>query len=238
MITVGTSSGHPETGEALPERPKKRIPLMAIPITLSVGLLFGVGYVGNRIFASRTHVTVVATPVGSAPQAVSVVAPAVAGPAVAAAASAPPSSADQRVVSASAGPPPNAVPVSKDPAPVAEPREQDAKPRAEAGTPRPASTPLPTPASTEEITQAQSEGLDLIAPQRGERYLQIAAISSHMVSKFLSDLNRYHLQANVAPGPRDGLVRIVIGPFPDRESITQAKARIEANWPDCFVRLY
>ena len=84
----------------------------------------------------------------------------------------------------------------------------------------------------------QSGGEGLIAPRHGERYLQIAAISASVAQKFLAGLGRYNLQASVAPGPHDGLVRVVIGPFPDRESVAAAKAQIESRWPDCFVRLY
>jgi cell division septation protein DedD len=85
---------------------------------------------------------------------------------------------------------------------------------------------------------AQDKALGLIAPQHGERYLQIAAISSHMVPSFLADLKKYNVQASVAPGPHDGLVRIVIGPFSDRDSTARAKDQIQTKWPDCFARLY
>jgi len=223
MITVGSSSGTPEPGEALPERSKKRIPLMAIPITLSVGLLVGVGYVGIRIFSARNHATAVVASSRSRAEAVpSVAATVIAKP------TAFPSAAQPEIPVRSNAPLPAAVPERPAAAPEHEDETPATKPLAE----------VRTSASTPEAMPAQSDGLDLIAPQHGERYLQIAAISSHMVPKFLSDLNRYHLQANVAPGPHDGLVRVVIGPFPDRESIAQAKAQIEANWPDCFVRLY
>ncbi len=222
MITVGSSSGTPEAGEALPERSKKRIPLMAIPITLSVGLLVGVGYVGIRIFSARNPATAVVA--SSLPRAE---APSVAVP-VSAKPTAFPSRAQPEIPVRSNAPLPAAVAERPAAAPETKDETPATKPLAEVRT-------LP---STPETIPAQSDGVDLIAPQHGERYLQIAAISSHMVPKFLADLNRYHLQANVAPGPHDGLVRVVIGPFPDRESIAQAKAQIEANWPDCFVRLY
>jgi len=85
---------------------------------------------------------------------------------------------------------------------------------------------------------ADNAARGLIAPQPGERYLQIAAISSDMVTPFLADLRKYDVNASVAPGPHDGLVRIVVGPFADRDSVGRAKDQIQAKWPDCFVRLY
>jgi cell division septation protein DedD len=229
ITTIGSSSGTPEAGEATPEQTKKRIPLMAIPITLSIGLLVGVVYVGNRVFASRTHATaVVASSLMRSEPAPSAAAPILIPKPTPFAPVQTPAPAPVAVpVAAAATVPerPAAIPERKDETPAAKPLLE-------------VRTSVSTPASTGETQAAPNDGVEFIAPQHGERYLQIAAIGSHMVPKFLSDLNRYHLQANVAPGPHDGLVRVVIGPFPDRESIAQAKAQIEANWPDCFVRLY
>ena len=87
-------------------------------------------------------------------------------------------------------------------------------------------------------TEAGDKGEELIAPRHGERYLQIAAIPAAAAQKFLAGLGRYNLQASVAPGPNDGLVRVVIGPFRDWESASALKSQIQAKWPDCFVRLY
>ena len=91
-----------------------------------------------------------------------------------------------------------------------------------------------------EDTPAAQEGADsgLISPQHGQRYLQIAAISARYSQTFLAEVSRYNVQARVAPGPSDDLVRVVIGPFADRESLMAAKAQIQVMWPDCFVRVY
>jgi SPOR domain len=212
MINVGASSSTPEAEQTVArtaqEEPKERVPLMAIPITLAIGLLVAAGYVGNRILVSRGH----ATPLVAASPA-----PAVAasnGPGV-----------------ASARQPQSA------PAPAAQPVKEAA-----AGVARSADIPIP-PAEKRDRAALNPDSADntapgLIAPQPGERYLQIAAISADMVTVFLADLRKYDVNASVAPGPHDGLVRIVVGPFADRDSVGRAKDQIQAKWPDCFVRLY
>src|SRR5271154_1023576 len=61
MINVGASSSTPEAEQTAArtaqEEPKERVPLMAIPITLAIGLLVAAGYVGNRILFSQGHAT-------------------------------------------------------------------------------------------------------------------------------------------------------------------------------------
>jgi cell division septation protein DedD len=212
MLTVGSlsatdASPERDAGETAEGSSGKRVPLMAIPITLSVGLLVAAGYVGNRVITSRTHATAVA--VASAP---------VLSPRLAAVPAAPP-----RV---------EAEPPSEDP-----PAVRSKVQTSEAKVAKPAADPTPRAAVTA-IDSADDSGDGLIAPRHGERYLQIAAISASAAQKFLAGLGRYNLQASVAPGPHDGLVRVVIGPFPDWESVTAVKSQIQAMWPDCFVRLY
>ncbi len=79
---------------------------------------------------------------------------------------------------------------------------------------------------------------DLIDPEPGQRYLQIAAISSRAVDWFTADLRRNNMQVRLAPGPHEGLVRVLIGPFPDWDSLYAMKAQIQRMWPDTFVRAY
>ncbi len=212
MLTVGSSSATdapPERADsqAAEDSSGKRVPLIAIPITLSVGLLVAAGYVGNRVMTSRKHATAVV--VASAP---------VLSPLVAAAPTAP-----SRV---EAEPP-----IEKPPA------VQSKVQSSETPVAKPPADPSPR-AAVSAIDTADDSGDGLIAPRHGERYLQIAAISASAAQKFLAGLGRYNLQASMAPGPHDGLVRVVIGPFPDWESVSAVKSQIQAMWPDCFVRLY
>ena len=201
MLTIGSSSvthtsSEPELSEAVAKNPRKRVPLMTIPVTLAVGLLLGAGYVGYRVIASR-HAQVV-------------------------------------IVSAPASVPTAPTSPAAEAAPAGTPEVQEVKEKSLAESHAiPPIEPAPIAPNA-----AKNETGDLIAPQHGERYLQIAAISASAAQKFISGLSRYNLEANVAPGPHDGLVRVVIGPFPDRESAASIKAQIQTTWPDCFVRLY
>lgn len=237
MIEVGTSSTTPEPDQAaVPEKSKERIPLMAIPVTLAIGLLVGAIYVGNRIFASGAHATAIVTQKPDP-----IVKP------VAQFAERSPAEAAQ--VQTSEGQPapafsakPLALSLVQREVGTAAQAGTSAQPGIVVTGQQPTTTGE-SPATKPEGREANSgdsetRDLGLIAPQHGERYLQIAAISTNMVPSFLADLKKYDVQASVAPGPHDGLVRIVIGPFADRESVGRAKDQIQAKWADCFVRLY
>lgn len=192
---------------------------MVIPITLSVGLLVAAGYVGHRIVTAKSQ------PV-------------------------------QPVQNAVVAPPPAAklAPVAEEPV-VEEKVQATEAPRVQVQAPapavqhEPAAVPQAAPPSELVATQEQAaqenvlesvtdDGSALIDPQPGQRYLQIAAISSQAVTWFMADLRRNHLEVRLAPGPREGLRRVLIGPFPNWDSLNATKAQIQKMWPDCFVRVY
>jgi cell division septation protein DedD len=75
----------------------------------------------------------------------------------------------------------------------------------------------------------------LIDPQPGDKYIQIAAVNSQSVPKVLSELHGDNIQASVAPGPREGVVRILVGPFPDENSLDRAKTELRVLRPGCFI---
>lgn len=200
-----------------PEKPRKRIPLAAIPVTLAVGLLVAAGYVGNRILASRPQATAIVGNTFAHPQTESAVptTPHLAEspkPSPLTPAATPVSSTAQTRIVRS-----NAAEVQKVEAALVKLADPDV------GTAEKAD---------------HADNVDLIAPEHGKRYLQIAAISARASERFLAQVSRYNVQASIAPGPSEGVVRVVIGPFSDRESLAAAKEQIRLNWPDCFVRVY
>jgi cell division septation protein DedD len=75
-------------------------------------------------------------------------------------------------------------------------------------------------------------------PRSGEIYLQVAALSTPIVPKYLSELRDSKLEPIVAPGPRPGIARILIGPFPDSESLESARQRLRTLGAAPFVRVY
>ena len=78
----------------------------------------------------------------------------------------------------------------------------------------------------------------VIDPRSGERYVQVVAVSPHMVLKYVDDLRKLDLEAVVAPGPTPDLLRILVGPFPDRDAANKAKQLLEASGRHPFIRVY
>jgi cell division septation protein DedD len=111
-------------------------------------------------------------------------------------------------------------------------------------TPEPPAPPTASPSlevqaavpTAQERASADAEGFAI--PQHGERYLQVAALSTPAVMRYVSELRRSQLQAVVAPGPRPGIARILIGPFSDRDSLESVRARLQMLGVIPFVRSY
>jgi cell division septation protein DedD len=114
----------------------------------------------------------------------------------------------------------------------------------EAQTPEHPAPPTATPAveaqaavpTAQEPAPSAAEGF--ATPEHGERYLQVAALSTPAVMRYVDELRRSQLQAVVAPGPRPGIARILIGPFSDRESLESVRARLQMLGVSPFVRSY
>jgi cell division septation protein DedD len=78
----------------------------------------------------------------------------------------------------------------------------------------------------------------LIDPRPGERYLQVGALDSESTRRFLQRLQNENLEAHVAPGPKPELLRVLIGPFDNRDALNEKKAQIESEGLETFVREY
>ena len=97
----------------------------------------------------------------------------------------------------------------------------------------PAPPPKPAPASTVNATN-----FTVITPQPGERYLQVAAVSPHMVLTYVDNLRIVNLEAVIAPGPTPDLLRVLVGPFTDRDAMEKAQAQLQASGRSPIVRSY
>ena len=78
----------------------------------------------------------------------------------------------------------------------------------------------------------------VITPQAGERYLQVAAVSPHMVLTYVDTLRKTNLEPVVAPGPTPDLMRILVGPFNDTDSLDKAKAQLVTAGKSPIIRSY
>ena len=94
--------------------------------------------------------------------------------------------------------------------------------------------PKPAP----KLPNVEPKPFTLVTPQPGERYLQVAAVTPHMVLTYVDTLRKVSLEAVVAPGPTPDLLRILVGPFSDQNSMDQAKALLEAAGKSPIIRSY
>ena len=81
-------------------------------------------------------------------------------------------------------------------------------------------------------------GIPTITPHRGELYIQVGALNAEATRRLLARLRGEKLDPHVAPGPRPELLRVLIGPFDDRDALNERKAQLEAEGVDTFVRQY
>jgi cell division septation protein DedD len=82
------------------------------------------------------------------------------------------------------------------------------------------------------------DGIPLIEPQTGQRYIQVGALNQEATRRFVERLRKEELDPHVAEGPTPELMRVLIGPFTDRDALTERKAQLEAEGIATFVRQY
>lgn len=82
------------------------------------------------------------------------------------------------------------------------------------------------------------DGIPMIAPRRGELFIQVGALNTVATARWVARLRRDKLEPHVAPGPTPDLMRVLIGPFDNREALHERKAQLESEGIDTFVRQY
>ncbi|MGA2878401.1 MAG: SPOR domain-containing protein [Bryobacteraceae bacterium] len=109
------------------------------------------------------------------------------------------------------------------------------KPATKPETPKPAQQfvgpELPSSLSRE-------DGIPMVAPRRGELYIQVGALNPAATLRLVARLRREKLDPHVAPGPTPDLMRVLIGPFDNRDALKERKAQLESEGVDTFVRQY
>jgi cell division septation protein DedD len=103
--------------------------------------------------------------------------------------------------------------------------------------PEPKAEAAPQP-KAEAPTLVSDQQLPIIAPQAGQRYIQLAALNLEAARRYVGKLRQEKLEPRVAPGPSPELVRVLIGPFADQDSLTRTKSELESARIDHFVRRY
>jgi cell division septation protein DedD len=94
-------------------------------------------------------------------------------------------------------------------------------------------------ASAEPLTVVTADdGIPMITPQTGQRYIQVGALNHEATRRFVQHLRSEKLDPHVAEGPTPDLMRVLIGPFDDRDALNERKAQLETEGIDTFVREY
>jgi len=212
------------------EAPKKPIPMAWIPATLGLGLLLAILYLGGRIITAKAHS---APSAPAAPVAQKV--PAAATPAPpAAVAETPKPDPFQPQAPAPAQPVVQAKVEAPVPPPTVEPKPPAVKPERVAEI----KTPVPAPQPADVAPSEDLAGLPTITPQAGQRYIQIGALIPKAAHRYLDGLKLSQLDPHIAPGPTPELVRVLVGPFRDRDSSAAVQAQLDAQGIQNFVRVY
>jgi cell division septation protein DedD len=169
---------------------KQRMPLVWIPVTLSVGLLIAALYVGGRIIAARRPAQVAAHSTVNVPKTM----------------------APQ--------------PTKITPPVVAEVSKSEIKPESVA-----VAKELPP-------TDPTNDAAPTITPHGGERYIQLGAFNMEATRRFVQHLRSEKLAPLIAPGPNPEIMRVLIGPFDNRDALNEKKAQLQTAGFTTFVRQY
>ena len=86
--------------------------------------------------------------------------------------------------------------------------------------------------------EASEQGISLITPHPGERYIQVGAFNEQATRRFVEHLKHESRQPHVAAGPTPQILRVLIGPFDDPDKLAEEKKRLESEGVDTFVRKY
>jgi cell division septation protein DedD len=184
------------------------MPLVWIPATLCVGLLIATVYLGGRILTAHSHALAAVQAPTPVPAPVPV----------------------QTTVAVQAPVPvQTSVPVQPTPTPA---------PTAPTVT---AAIPIATVQANPEPEAPKLEAYDqvpMITPREGERYIQVGALDLESTERYIPRLRQAKLEPHVAPGPKPELLRVLIGPFADQDSLAGTKSQLDHAGIPNFIRKY
>jgi len=105
--------------------------------------------------------------------------------------------------------------------------------------PEPVRTIAPAPvAPSVESKPATSPVRRNVTPHPGEKYVQVAAFGPKALDSYLRQLESKGLHPLVAPGPADGIHRILIGPYTNPETLEQTRRTLQVVGMDSIIRSY
>lgn len=206
----------PDSAEAL----KKKV-YMGFGATIAVALVLAGLYVGGRVFAARGSAM---TPPVKTAAIVNQPTPLIERPIVAEKPTPLAPGATQP-----ATPPPPALVATVSP----EPKAAAPAPPAAVAT-----IPVPEPPKSEPSAVAAQPVRKLVNPQPKEMYLQLAALGPKALDKYLPEAEAQGLHPVVAPGPDATVFRVLVGPFPDKDTLHKQEQALQEKGLQPMVRIY
>jgi cell division septation protein DedD len=107
--------------------------------------------------------------------------------------------------------------------------------------PQPVITPAPRAAVSTLKKQAESTSATVrrnVIPHPGEKYVQVAAFGAKAMDSYIQELESKGLRPLIAPGPSDGIYRILIGPYTNMDTLEQTRRTLQVVGMDSIVRAY
>jgi len=108
----------------------------------------------------------------------------------------------------------------------------------EAARPAVASVPVPVSKPRKQPDSATLPVRRNVTPRPGEKYVQVAAFGQTALDAYLRQLESKGLHPLVAPGPSDGIHRILIGPYTNPETLEQTRRTLQVVGMDSIIRSY
>ena len=94
------------------------------------------------------------------------------------------------------------------------------------------------PKPSKQPDSATATGRRNVTPRPGEKYVQVAAFGQKALDAYLRELESKGLHPLVAPGPSDGIHRILIGPYTSQETLEQTRRTLQVVGMESIVRSY
>jgi cell division septation protein DedD len=96
----------------------------------------------------------------------------------------------------------------------------------------------PSQPKAEAPALSRGEPVPMITPKAGERYIQVGALDLEATRRYIGVLRQAKLEPHVAEGPKPELLRVLIGPFADNDSLVATKNGLDTAGIENFIRQY
>jgi len=109
------------------------------------------------------------------------------------------------------------------------PRETETAAQPAPATTQPAqdTTPVPAPDTKADTKAPATDAPRLETPEAGATYVQVVALGRTDAEATVRTLSEQHLPATLAPSSKEGLFRVLVGPYHQTSDVADAKAKLK-----------